>query len=98
MTPDQISGSNIVANGPDDLQGILENAAKYRDILNNPMMAIIERLDKIVLLLEMQTLVPDEVPVCEHRNAVDHGVMGDRAGEHMFCPECKETFSLIAEE
>ncbi len=54
--------------------------------------AVIERLDKIVMLLEMQTF-PEEG--CGHEKAIDRGVMGDIPGEHMFCPDCQETFSRI---
>jgi hypothetical protein len=57
--------------------------------------AIIERLDKIVLLLGMQTL--GEEPQCEHEKAVDMGIYGDNPGAKMYCPECKETFSRIVE-
>ena len=59
--------------------------------------ALIERLDKIVLLLEMQTIIPDDEPACAHRRAIDMGVMGDTPGAKMRCQDCGETFSRIAE-
>jgi transposase-like protein len=59
---------------------------------------MIERLDKIVALLELQTSAPDE-PKCAHEKAVDQGVYGvNRPGERMLCQDCGETFSRIAEE
>jgi len=52
--------------------------------------AIIERLDKIVLLLEMQTLGE---PECPHDKAIDQGMYGDELGAKMYCPECNMHFS-----
>jgi hypothetical protein len=54
--------------------------------------SIIERLDKIVALLEMQVF---GVETCAHENAVDRGAFGMRPGERMECTDCGETFSRI---
>jgi hypothetical protein len=55
---------------------------------------VIERLDRIIEILEDQTYPPtDAVPVCLHENAVDIGTMGMRPGERMQCAKCGAVFS-----
>ena len=55
---------------------------------------LIERLDKIVALLELLAFPPDD-DVCTHENAIDAGTMGMRPGERMVCRDCGETFSRV---
>ena len=53
-----------------------------------------KRLDRIIALLEMQTIVPDDaLPICEHQNALDLGAMGDMPGQKMYCRDCGQNFS-----
>ena len=67
--------------------------SEYRSdaqVMQDQLTAIIERLDKIVLLLEMQTLGEEE---CPHDKAIDQGMYGDLPGAKMYCPECNTHFS-----
>lgn len=61
--------------------------------------SIVALLRRIVELLELQTIIPEDAEIlqaaCQHERAVDRGVMGDRPGANMFCPDCKQSFSRI---
>lgn len=49
---------------------------------------ILERLDKIVALLEYQTFGPAGAQQCLHVNTKDIGVMGDTPGTKLKCKDC----------
>jgi hypothetical protein len=59
---------------------------------------IIDRIDGVIKILELQTIVLEQQPECSHEKAIDRGVMGDRPGTKMYCPDCKQMFARIVEE
>ena len=49
---------------------------------------ILQKLDRIIALLEFQTFGPNGPVQCPHVNRIDRGRMGDRPGHRIQCRDC----------